>query len=83
MFEAAELGHKVRKEDYDREVPLVREALLRLQTELTEANFPVIVVIGGVAAKVHVSDRPTLDVDVVYARGPDNLEAVIRAINPA
>lgn len=48
MFEAAELGHKIKKEDFDREVPLVREALLRLQTELTEANFPVIVVIGGV-----------------------------------
>lgn len=48
MFEAAELGHKIKKEEYDREVPLVREDLLRLQAALAEADFPVIIVIGGV-----------------------------------
>jgi AMP-polyphosphate phosphotransferase len=48
MFESAELGHRVPKKDYEREVPQVREALLRLQAELAEADFPVIIVIGGV-----------------------------------
>ena len=28
MFESAELGHKIDKETYDKEVPLLREALL-------------------------------------------------------
>lgn len=48
MFEAAELGHRIKKEDYERQVPRVREALLRLQAELAEAGCPVIIVIGGV-----------------------------------
>src|SRR5689334_14539494 len=49
MFESAELGHKIDKAMYDREVPQLREALLNAQFELTEnGKFPVIIVIGGV-----------------------------------
>ena len=49
MFEAAELGHKVSKKDYDAEVPALREQLLDAQFELAErAAFPVVVLIGGV-----------------------------------
>ena len=49
MFESAELGHKIDKAMYEREVPQLREALLNAQFELTEnGKFPVIIVIGGV-----------------------------------
>jgi len=49
MFESAELGHKVDKATYERDVPALREALLNTQYELSAvARFPVIVVIGGV-----------------------------------
>ncbi|MDK9706184.1 MAG: polyphosphate:AMP phosphotransferase [Desulforhopalus sp.] len=48
MFESAELGHKIKKSVYEKEVPLLREALLNAQIELAEsAGFPVIVLIGG------------------------------------
>jgi polyphosphate:AMP phosphotransferase len=47
MFEAAELGNKVAKEVYEREAPAMREELLRLQGELAEADFPVIIVTNG------------------------------------
>jgi len=48
MFEAAEIGREVTKEDYDREVPVLREELLELQAALRKADFPVIIVVGGV-----------------------------------
>jgi len=48
MFESAELGHKVNKETYEREEPLLRDELLRAQTELLEkSGFSVAIVIGG------------------------------------
>ena len=48
MFESAELGHKIKKSVYEKEVPLLREALLNTQIELAEsARFPVIILIGG------------------------------------
>jgi AMP-polyphosphate phosphotransferase len=48
MFESAELGHKIKKSLYEKEVPLLREALLNAQMELAEAaRFPVIILIGG------------------------------------
>ena len=37
MFESAELGHKIDKETYKKEVPALREALLDLQYDLAEA----------------------------------------------
>ena len=40
------------------------------------------ILIGGVAATVHGATRLTQDVDVVYARGPENLQRVIDALTP-
>lgn len=48
MFEAAELGSKVAKEEYKRRVPKLRTELLDLQTALRQASFPVIIVFAGV-----------------------------------
>ena len=49
MFESAEVGHTLSKEEYNRQVPLLREALLNVQHDvLVNATFPVIIVIGGV-----------------------------------
>ena len=49
MFESAELGHKIDKATYDKEVPVLREALLEMQHDLAEApTFPVIILVGGV-----------------------------------
>jgi polyphosphate:AMP phosphotransferase len=49
MFESAELGHKIDKATYDKEVPKLREALLDAQFDLAEkAKFPVIILLGGV-----------------------------------
>jgi polyphosphate:AMP phosphotransferase len=49
MFESAELGHKISKAVYGRELPLLREALLDAQLELIRlAKFPVIILLGGV-----------------------------------
>jgi polyphosphate:AMP phosphotransferase len=47
MFEAAELGQKVSKSDYRKEVPDLRMSLLRLQYELRAWDFPVILVLSG------------------------------------
>jgi AMP-polyphosphate phosphotransferase len=48
MFEAAEVGQSVSKADYEREVEVLRRQLLEAQAELKTADFPVILVIGGV-----------------------------------
>ena len=49
MFESAEIGHKVDKATYDREVPALREALLDAQYDLiSKRAFPVIILVGGV-----------------------------------
>ena len=48
MFESAELGHKVKKSVYEKEVPVLREALLNVQLDLAQAaSFQVIILIGG------------------------------------
>lgn len=48
MFESAELGHKIPKSVYKKEVPVLREELLHVQLELNEsASFPVIILVGG------------------------------------
>lgn len=48
MFESAELGHKIAKSDYKKEVPGLREDLLNVQLELKEASsFQVIILVGG------------------------------------
>ncbi|MEK7811891.1 MAG: polyphosphate:AMP phosphotransferase [Pseudomonadota bacterium] len=49
MFESAELGHKISKVAYDKEVPKLRESLLNAQFDLAQkAKFPVIILVGGV-----------------------------------
>lgn len=49
MFESAELGHKISKARYDKEIPALRAALLNAQFDLGElATFPVIILVGGV-----------------------------------
>ncbi len=48
MFEAAELGRKVSRQEYDAQEPKLRLALLELQQELRRADFPVILIFAGV-----------------------------------
>ncbi|HLP98210.1 MAG TPA: polyphosphate:AMP phosphotransferase [Sideroxyarcus sp.] len=49
MFESAELGHKIDKTTYDKEVPKLREELLNAQFDLAQkGKFPVIILVGGV-----------------------------------
>jgi polyphosphate:AMP phosphotransferase len=48
MFETAELGHKVSKNEYARQEPLLRERLLETQGRLRKADFPVLLLFGGV-----------------------------------
>ena len=50
MFESAEIGQKVDRADYEREVPRLREALLDAQFELhRHRGFAVAVVLAGVS----------------------------------
>ncbi len=51
MFEAAELGSQVSKQDYEAEVPRLRVDLINAQYELRKADFPVLIVLVG-------DDRP-------------------------
>jgi len=49
MFESAELGHKISKEVYQKELPVLREALLDAQLDLLQsARFPVVILLAGV-----------------------------------
>ena len=50
MFETAELGRKIPKSDYNKEVPVIRTELLEIQQKLRGSDFPVIIVFGGVDA---------------------------------
>jgi hypothetical protein len=52
-----------------------------LLKRLAAANVDFILV-GGVAATAHGSPRTTQDVDIVYRRGKDNLQALVTAIAP-
>lgn len=48
MFESAELGHKIKKSVYDKEVPALREELLNAQIDMVKlAKFQVIILVGG------------------------------------
>jgi polyphosphate:AMP phosphotransferase len=48
MFEAAELGRKVTREEFDAMAPQLRTELLELQQRLRSVDFPVIVLFAGV-----------------------------------
>lgn len=48
MFETAELGHKIERDEYEREEPKVRAELLRAQYMLKDgAKFAVVVIVSG------------------------------------
>jgi len=48
MFETAEVGNKLSKEEYGRLAPAIRQGLLEAQKRLATAKLSVIVVVGGV-----------------------------------
>jgi polyphosphate:AMP phosphotransferase len=48
MFETAELGRSLQKEEFSERAKELRTALLEAQRAVTEADFPVIIVLGGV-----------------------------------
>ena len=48
---------------------------------LTDSGVEFIVV-GGVAATAHGVARLTLDLDIVYQRGPENIARMVSAISP-
>lgn len=48
MFEVAELGNRIKKDEYNRKVPDLRIGLLQVQQALREADFPVLVLVSGV-----------------------------------
>ncbi len=49
MFESAELGHKVGKDVWKKDIPLLREGLLEAQLDLCQSKkFSVIILIAGV-----------------------------------
>jgi AMP-polyphosphate phosphotransferase len=50
MFEAAEVGRKLSKEQHKTQVPVLRAELLDAQQQLRHAPFPVIVLFAGVDA---------------------------------
>ena len=52
--------------------------LLRVLHE-NEVEF---ILIGGVAAAVHGAIRTTRDLDIVYARTPENFARLVRALSP-
>src|SRR5581483_5102747 len=47
MFEAAELGRKVSKEDYEKQLPGLRAKLLQAHFALRSTNVPVFIIISG------------------------------------
>jgi AMP-polyphosphate phosphotransferase len=50
MFETAELGQKISKEDYKQQLPELRAELLQAQFALSKTNTPVIIIISGIDA---------------------------------
>jgi predicted nucleotidyltransferase len=61
--------------------PLPETDFAQLLRTLTSANIDFIV-IGGLAAIVHGVGRATYDVDVVYARTPENMARIVQALSP-
>lgn len=48
MFETAQLGREVAKQDYEAEEPQLQAALLQAQREIRAAKVPVVIVVSGV-----------------------------------
>jgi AMP-polyphosphate phosphotransferase len=68
VFETAELGLTVDKETYNREVPVLRAALLNAQQELAQSSLGVVVIVGGVEG-AGKSDAVNLLLEWMDARG--------------
>ncbi len=70
MFEIAELGHKVKKSEYEIKEPELRTGLLFAQDALKEADFPVLILISGVdgAGKGDVINQLNAWFDPHYVR---------------
>ncbi|MGE0815751.1 MAG: polyphosphate:AMP phosphotransferase [Vicinamibacterales bacterium] len=47
MFETAELGRSTSRKEYLKQEPALRVGLLTVQYELRDANFPVVLILGG------------------------------------
>jgi polyphosphate:AMP phosphotransferase len=47
MFEVAELGRKVSRQDFDEAVPALRSGLLEAQFALKSRQFPVLIIVSG------------------------------------
>ncbi len=47
MFEAVELGRKISKADYARQLPVLRAQLIEAQLAVRKARFPVIIIVTG------------------------------------
>jgi predicted nucleotidyltransferase len=41
------------------------------------------IIVGGIAAVLHGAARPTYDLDIVYARTPENLTRVVATLAPS
>ncbi len=48
MFEIAELGHALKREEYKQQLPGLRTQLLSVQQQLAVCGFPVFIVVSGV-----------------------------------
>jgi AMP-polyphosphate phosphotransferase len=48
MFESAELGRKVSKQEFDEREPDLHSGLLAVQRRLRDADFPVVIIVSGV-----------------------------------
>src|SRR5690606_28006041 len=59
MFEVAELGHKLSKQEFDEKVPELHTQLLQVQRDLLDYRHSVIILISGVegAGKGYVVNR--------------------------
>jgi AMP-polyphosphate phosphotransferase len=51
MFEVAELGRKISKDEYEASLPALRTALLKAQARLEGAGFSVVVLVNGVGGR--------------------------------
>src|SRR5262245_55358684 len=50
MFENAELGHRLAREDFKQQEPALRTALLEAQRQLAGADFSVVLLVAGMPA---------------------------------
>ena len=54
-----------------------RELIERLTAEKTE-----FIIVGGFAGTIHGASRSTQDLDIVYRHSPENVQRIVRALEP-